>query len=115
MGYPATYDFDVSQNETVQHTFTWSVGDPLAPVNLTGYTAKFQVKLESNLPSIVSLTESSGIALGGVLGTIAITIPYATMQTLSPNVARYELELLTGSVMTPLMSGEFRIRDGFID
>lgn len=109
MGYPANYNFTVSQNETVQYTFTWKTGDPEVPVNLTNYTARMQLKSNLNSPALLTLTNVSGITLSAD-GEIAITIPYLIMATLPAGQLIYDLELLTGSTMTPLLAGEFRIR-----
>jgi len=109
MGYPANYNFIVSQNETVQYTFTWKTGDPEVPVNLTNYTARMQVKTDLGSAALLTLTNLSGITLSAD-GAIAITIPHATMATLPAGQLIYDLELLTGATMTPLLAGEFRIR-----
>ena len=48
-------------------------------IDLTGYTAALQLRPspKDNGTPLLSVTESSGIALGGVLGTIDITITKA--------------------------------------
>jgi hypothetical protein len=113
MSYPAKYNFDVSQNETVTRVFTWQTGTPASPVNLTGYTAKMQVKwAATDSTALITLTDGSGITLGGSAGTISVNIPYATMQTIPAGIAVYDLELLSGAggTMTPLIAGNFTIR-----
>lgn len=44
---------------------------PIPPLNLTGYTAKFQVGPVGGVPSI-SLAVGTGVTLGGVLGTVSV-------------------------------------------
>jgi hypothetical protein len=55
------------------------LGVPGALINLTGYTAKIQLRraLESSVE--LELTHASGITLGGVAGTI--TIVFTSTQT----------------------------------
>ena len=53
-------------------------------VNLTDYTANFGVKREhSDVDEVLSLTESSGLTLGGSAGTIDILITAAQTTELS--------------------------------
>jgi hypothetical protein len=112
MAYPARYDFDVSQNETVDRVFTWTIDG--VPVNLTGYSAAMQVKwAASDTTALISLTDGHGLTLGGAAGTIAVHIPYTTMQSIIAGYGVYDLRLLsgTGGQMTPLVAGQFRIRE----
>jgi hypothetical protein len=110
MSYPAVYTFEVSQNETVKRTLTWTTNG--TAVDLTGYTAKMQVKwATTDANALITLTDTSGITLGGSAGTIAITIPYATMQTIPAGYAVYDLQLTSsGGEVTPLIAGDFKIR-----
>ena len=69
----ASYDFTAGQGETFDRTVTWKIDD--AAVNLTGYTARMQIrKTHRSASSVVSLTQSSGLTLGGSAGTIRIVI-----------------------------------------
>ena len=102
------YHLNIEQGATFTRTITWkdSTG---APVNLTGYTARMQIRerVESST-ALVSLTSSSGITLGGVAGTIVITITSTQTDSL-PNMKKgvYDLELVSsGGVVTRLLQGE---------
>lgn len=101
---PALYVYRATQGRT----FTLPIlredsnGDP---INLTGYTAKFQVRPspESNTV-LVSLTEADGITVGGTDGMVTITIAAAVMATLAAGSYWAELELLAPSDQEPAIS-----------
>lgn len=59
--------------------------DGTTPVNLTGYTALMQVRLNWTTPdpALLTLTETTGITLGGVLGTV-VASPVAAQTALLP-------------------------------
>lgn len=81
------------------------------PVNLTGYSAKFQVRAskEDTIP-IVSLTHSSGLTLGGANGTIAVSIADSATATYTFTKAYYDLWL---SPASPANSS-VRLLEGFV-
>lgn len=64
---------DIFQGSTFTKSFTWSVNG--TPVNLTGATAKFQIKTSaSDTTPLLELTEASGIVLGGSTGVIEVKL-----------------------------------------
>lgn len=101
------YDITIEQGATFTLSLTWkdSTG---APVNITGYTARMQVRENYESEStLVSLTSSGGdIVLGGALGTIAITIAASVTQLLQLDEAVYDLELVNGATVTRLIQGK---------
>lgn len=101
------YDITIEQGATFQMNLTWkdSTG---SPVNITGYTARMQVRENYEAEStLVSLTSTGGdIVLGGSLGTIAITIAASATQTLQLDEAVYDLELVNGATVTRLLQGK---------
>ena len=104
------YDITIEQGATFQMNLTWkdSTG---AAVNITGYTARMQVRENYESEStLVSLTSSGGdIVLGGALGTIAITISASVTQLLQLEEAVYDLELVNGATVTRLLQGKATI------
>lgn len=101
------YDITIEQGATFQMSLTWkdSTG---AAVNITGYTARMQVRENYEAEStLVSLTSSGGdIVLGGALGTIVITIGASVTQLLQLDEAVYDLELVNGATVTRLLQGK---------
>ena len=101
------YDITIEQGATFQMSLTWkdSTG---APVNITGYSARMQVRENYEAEdTLVSLTSAGGdIVLGGALGTIAITIAASATQILQLDEAVYDLELVNGATVTRLLQGK---------
>lgn len=72
---------DIFQGSTFTKSFTWSVNG--TPVNLTGATAKFQIKTSaSDTTPLLELTEASGIVLGGPTGVIEVKLTDEQTQAL---------------------------------
>ena len=81
------------------------------PVDLTGYTAKFQIRSSpDDATPIVSLTSSSGITLGGANGTIAISISDAATAVYTFTKAHYDLLLTPASPA----NSSIRLLEGFV-
>ena len=104
------YDITCDQGATFSRVITWKNSNG-TPIDLTNYTARMQVR--SNYPSntvILSLTtENSGIALGGVLGTITLAATATATAAIAANEYVYDLELITGSNVTRVVEGSFTV------
>jgi hypothetical protein len=102
-----SYDLEIKQGATLSLTATWRDSTGTA-INLTGYTARMQVRSAYDATStILSLTSSSGITLGGSAGTIAITASATVTAALTaPWSGVWDLELVSGGgVVTRLLEG----------
>jgi hypothetical protein len=101
-----TYDILIEQGATFSQLVTYK--DNGVAVNLTGYTARMQVRstLES-ATTVVELTTANGrIALGGAAGTISLTISATDTAGLTAGRGVYDLELVSGSgIVTRLLQG----------
>lgn len=104
MGYPASYRIKARQGSTYKRTFTWSVAGE--PVDLTNWTAQMQVRPSAN-SSTLTLDCSEYLTLGDEAGTIELNIPAEAMQTVSSGRYLYDLELSSGTEVTPLLAGSF--------
>lgn len=103
MSETARYDFKLWQGATFSRVLTWKSNG--VAVNLTGFTARMKVRNASTDVELLSLTTENGkIALGGVAGTITLTLTAAETALLAPELARYDLELVSagGIVRRPL-------------
>jgi hypothetical protein len=106
---PATYNITAYQGATYSLNMTWAIGG--TAVNLTSYTAAMQVKENaSSTASVLSLTNGSGITLGGTAGTIGISVSATTMGSAMPGNYVYDLELNSGGQVTRLIQGGFAIQ-----
>jgi hypothetical protein len=81
------------QGASFDYTFTWKIDN--VPVNLSGYTARMQVRRNHPAPEAVLTltTENGGIVLGGALGTIAIAEEPSVTEEISAAKYVYDIEL----------------------
>jgi hypothetical protein len=81
------------------------------PINLTGYSATFEISTDYNTSASLALTTSNGaITLGGSAGTI--TIHGSATQT-SITAGNYVAELVvtsSGGIQTSLLKGPFVVK-----
>lgn len=103
-----TYNITVEQGATYTLAITYKDASGNA-INLSGYTARMDVRATYNSPStIIELTTENGrIELGGVNGTINLSITAANTAALPTSNAVYDLELDSGSAVTRLIQGRF--------
>ena len=104
-----SYDLEIEQGATFSLLMTWTISS--VPVNLTGYTARLQARIDVDETStILSLTTASGITLGGAAGTITLDRSAAQTAVLPQGQYVYDLELeSSGGVVTRLLQGELDI------
>ncbi len=105
----AVYDITIEQGATFTMNLTWR-DESNALVDLTGYTARMQVRKDiASSQTLLSLTSGSGITLGGAAGTISITASAATTAAIAATSGVYDLELVSGSTVTRLLQGNVTI------
>lgn len=106
-----TYDIVCEQGATLSLTLTYRDSSD-ALVNLTGYSARMQVRESVRAAdTLLSLTSGSGITLGGAAGTIVLTVSATATAALPRGEFVYDLELVSGSgVVTRLIEGSFTVR-----
>ena len=111
------YNFTIEQGTTTSFDlqYTDSNGDPL---NLTGYSAKLQVRPNyADLTETVYLTlssslegDGSGIIITPTSGSIKIHMSATKTDSLTFEEAMYDLELYSGSYTTRLIEGKFKVK-----
>ena len=105
---PATYNIEAYQGATYTLNMTYKVDN--AVVDLTNYTSAMQVRdTPQSAQTILSLTTGAEIVLGGVLGTIAVTVPAVDMAAVVAGNYQYDLELSSGGEVTRLIRGKFTV------
>jgi hypothetical protein len=111
--YNLTGDAAIEQGATYTKQIVWKDGGGV-PMDLTGYSARMQIrKTIGSTKVLVDLATSpgSGIALGGALGTIVLTISAALTTAITEAVGVYDLELVSGGgVVTRLLEGDVEIK-----
>lgn len=106
----AEADICIFQGATFNQTLFYETGEPSAPVDLTGYSAKMQIRSKPESKAVIlelSTDISNGrISLNDTTGSIALFISAADTATLSVcDKAVYDLELTTGAVTTRILQG----------
>lgn len=114
----AEADICIFQGATFSQTLYWEVGNPPAPVNLTGYTAKLQVRSSHKSKVVIlELSTTSGggngrITLGtsGDMTTGAINLFISATDTAQLSVCDdgkpvYDLEMTNSGVVSRILQG----------
>jgi hypothetical protein len=100
---------DCYQGASFDYTLTWQTGE--TPVNLSGYTARMQVRdTYDGGSAVVSITSGTGITLGGTAGTILVELTATQTAAIDATPSGqyvYDLELVSGSTVTRLVEGTF--------
>lgn len=104
---PGTYNITCPQGATFDKTFSIALDG--TPKDLTGFSAALQVRETFDSTStVVSLTNGSGITLGGVLGTINVVISSTATAAIPAGYYSYDLEITSGAgVKDRLLEGKF--------
>lgn len=109
MSLAGVYDFSIDQGSTVVVPIVWKDSDG-SPIDLTGYTARMQLKTSYSASPALSLTSTSGISLTTTTGEITITMTATQTASLSAVTYLYDLELVSSAgVVTKLIKGQIQV------
>lgn len=103
----AQYDFEIEQGATAIWPFVWkdSTG---APVNLTGYTARMQVRQSTSATDVLlsATTENGKLLIDPLLGKTTLGLSATETAALAWRKGKYDLELVSpAGVVTRLLYG----------
>ena len=107
---PGKYNFLCPQGATFLKQLSYLIDS--VPVDLTGYTARMQVREKiSSCTEILNLTtENDGIVLGGCAGTIRINVDANTTSEIKAKTYVYDLELVSSEdFVIRLIEGQFLV------
>jgi hypothetical protein len=106
---PGIYNVQCWQGADWDRTFTISQSG--VPLNLTGYSAAMQVRESADADTyLLSLTNGTGITLGGTAGTITVAITSAQSSAIAAGSYSYDLEIVSnGGAVTRLLQGSFNV------
>ncbi len=113
-GIAGLYNITCQQGATFQRQVTWTDSARDA-YNLTGYTARMQVRSDVTSNTIIAtLSTTAGntgtITLGGTAGTVDLLISATNTAALTAGQYVYDLELVSGGgVGTRLLEGNFKV------
>lgn len=101
---PAVYDTGCVQGGTFSLTLgPWKVGDPLAPVDFTGYTAALQVRDKNGGPLFTATCTLSDDAQ-----SFECVVPAGTTASARPGPYKYDACVKSpGGEVTYLIAGRF--------
>lgn len=105
------FEMVIEQGATYRQIFEWRDENGNL-IDVTGMTAKMQIRRSYDNPApMVTLTDSTGITLGGVAGTVLVVITDEITQTLSPSVAGvYDIELYSSDgAVERFLEGSVRV------
>jgi hypothetical protein len=106
------YTLKINQGETLNQQVVWKVGSTPAPVDLTGCSARMQVRSAVNSPTVLLelSTANGGLVLGGSLGTITFVMNAAATTALTWTQGVYDLEItFADGTVRRLMSGNVQV------
>ncbi len=109
MQAPATLNLVCYQGASFDYALTWRTNG--TAVNLTGYSARMQVRESYDAgTAVVSITSGTGITLGGTAGSIILELTPTTTAGVPSGQYVYDLELQTsGGYVTRLLEGNFTV------
>lgn len=90
------FNLKVEQGATFEQTITWKAGQPAAPVDITGCTARMHARerLDEATPLLTMTTENGAITLGGAAGTIALALTATETAAITWTRGVYDLEIV---------------------
>jgi hypothetical protein len=106
---PVRWNIRARQGST--KTLAFTIDDDGVLWNLTGYTARMQIRpYVGSSKVLLSLTNTSGITLGGVAGSVSIYFAATTLAGIVPGTHRYDLELVApNGIVYPILEGKFAL------
>ena len=107
---PGRFNISIYQGDTFSTAPAWKINNSY--VNVTGYTAKMQVRQDVDSAStIVELSTDNGrIVTGTTDGKFTLTLTAAETTPLPPGNYVYDLEITSpGGVETTLLTGGFAV------
>lgn len=103
-----TYNTSLVKGDTWTRTLTYTVDG--AAVDLSTYTAELEVKASYSGPTLLSITQASGITLGAD-GSIVLVLSAAQTNTLAVGAYVYDLQLTSpGGTVGTILQGTMTVQ-----
>lgn len=98
----------IEQGATWGWSATWKIDD--VAVNLSAYTARMSLKSKPGANAEITLTTAnSRIVLNEATGRVRLALTAAETAALRPGTYLYDLELVSGTVVTRWIEGEVEV------
>ena len=104
------YDVLCRQGETLSRILRLRMADKVTPIDLTGYTAKLQVRRAHAHATVLleASTTDGRIVIAGPQGNISLTVPKEVTAALPAMTLEYDLFITSAAgVATRLLDGKF--------
>lgn len=105
---PASVDLTIYQGATFSREFRWQTGTPAADVNLTGYTARMQIRRKLTDEDVVlELTTANGgiVITNAAQGRFTLNATATQTEALEIRSGVYDVEFVSGATVTRLLQG----------
>ena len=101
------YDITIEQGATFELHIIYETGSPAVPVNLTGWTARMQVRLNYKAPDppLLNLTTENGGITVGSAGQIDVVALATLTDPIPSKVCVYDLEIANGTTVRRIVQG----------
>lgn len=106
----AIYNFTIEQGATFQRDFVYQDAQN-NPINLTGYSARMQVrqKKDSDQIFIDATTQNGKLVVTPLTGKVSLNLSASETSALKFESAVYDLELEANGVVTRLLEGTINL------
>ena len=107
----AEYNFAIEQGTTTVKPFVWKSSDGM-PVDLSGYTARMQVRRSVSAPEVLleASTSNDRIQLDPLAGRYTLVLPADVTAAINWTRGRYDIELESpDGAVTRLLQGEITV------
>jgi hypothetical protein len=107
----AKYDFTIEQGATFSIGFAWKSDDGIA-VDLTGYTARMQVRQSVGSPDVLldATTENGLLSISAAQGRVNLQLPAGVTAAITWRRGRYDLEVeAPDGTVTRLIEGSINV------
>lgn len=103
------HDFEIKQGATFTRTLT--ISDDGTARNLTGYTARMSIRRGANdATELLSMTTGNArIAIIALSGVVTLTLTAAETAALTWLRGVYDLELVSGTIVTRILEGAITV------
>lgn len=101
------YNIVCRQSDTFSRAVT--ITNDGTAYNLTNATATFTVRASEDATTILTLTNGSGITLGGTAGTAQITATATQTSSIDAGVYTYDFTINEGTSVTTFLTGSFTV------
>lgn len=105
------HNLSVEKGASFEQIIRWTDDDGVA-INLTGATARMQVRAATNVTSVLfeATTANGKLAIAGDLGQITLTIAATESAAFTWSFGKYDLEIVTaGGLVYRLIRGTISI------